>query len=485
MKTLTYFSVIILVCFVGWTAFAAAHPATISTFAGEGVMGYEDGLSLEAKFRFPSSTATAQDGTIYISDTKNHRIRAILPDHKVVTIAGTVVDKDNYALPIGGYKDGLAQHAQFNEPKGLAVADDGTLYIVDSANGMIRSLNPSGLVATVATGLNGPSDIVIGKNGELFVSDTLNHRIIKIENGIVSVLAGGGYAKEGEWYVGEYADGFGEKAKFNEPTGLSLGLDGTIYVTDTGNQRIRVISTEGIVTTIAGAGLDKIGGTSYIKGGYRDGDALQAQFNFPTGISIAADQSIYIADTYNHRIRKITTLGLVETVAGTSHHGSRNGTEVIAQFDGPSDVLVLEDQGLLIIDKWNHMIRLMEWYRVPENLELNSELQVILDDQLLTFDVQPKIVNGRTMLPMRQISHVLGYDLTWDPASQVVTFTDQDKTIRLETGNPQVTGDAQIEMDVAPFIESGRTMVPLRFIAEAFSLQVDWLPEHKLVLLRK
>jgi sugar lactone lactonase YvrE len=506
--------IILLVLCPGWTVLAADQPAEISTLAGNAQMGYRDGDALTAKFLFPSGAAVGKDGTVYISDTANHRIRALLPDGKVITVAGNVQQQDNYGRPVGGYVDGLASIAMFNEPKGLALDDNGILYVADSGNGAIRAVDPSGLVRTVRRGINTPTDVVVGKGGELFVSETLNHRILKIaQTGDWFIYAGGDYKQENGWFVGGYADGPGMKAQFNEPTGLALGTNGVLYVADTGNQRIRAVSPLRIVTTVAGSGTELIDGTAYITGGMADGPAAEARFNFPGGILVTDDQTIYVADTYNHRIRRVLADGTVETAAGTERHGKRNGIETVARFDGPADVALLPDGSLLIVDQWNHSLRLMKWYDIPEQAAQIKGLKVAVDQTVVEFDVPPQVVSGRTFLSLQQVGQHLGYNAVWNPDDQSVTLSNGAKTIMLQIGSPKMvlrtagaaggagvadaeatgagTGAgatgiaAEIEMDVAPYIESGRTMVPLRFVAEAFGMHVSWLPEHKLVLMRE
>jgi len=121
----------------------------------------------------------------------------------------------------------------------------------------------------------------LGREGELYVTETLNHRILRVDkSGNWSVLAGGGYETRNNWLFGGYADGLGEQAQFNEPSDLSIGPEGYLYVADTGNQRIRVVSPQGQVTTLAGSGTTPIVDTTYFKGGFQDG-SLQKHMIIP------------------------------------------------------------------------------------------------------------------------------------------------------------------------------------------------------------
>ncbi|MDP4161214.1 MAG: copper amine oxidase, partial [Bacillota bacterium] len=261
------------------------------------------------------------------------------------------------------FLDGPATQAMFNQPKGLAVDKDGTIFVADYGNGAIRTIDTSGLVKTLVKGLNSPSDIVLGNEGELFVSETLNHRILRVDkNGNWTVLAGGGYETRQNWLFGGYADGIGDKAQFNEPSGLALGSNGYLYVADTGNQRIRMVSPQGEVTTLAGSGTTPIVDTTYYKGGFQDGPGVTAKFNFPSGIAVSSDGTVYVADTYNHRLREISKTGEVKTVAGDGVHGKQNGFSEQVQFDCPFAVKINMDGNLLIVDQLNNSVRLLEWH---------------------------------------------------------------------------------------------------------------------------
>lgn len=334
---------------------------SVQTLAGSGGLGYLDGQNWLAQFAMPSGIAMGNDGTVYVADTQNHRIRAISGGH-VRTVAGTTTSKDAYGMSVGGFLDGPATQAMFNQPKGFVVDEDGTIYVADFANGAIRVIDKSGLVTTLVKGLNAPSDIVLGGEGEIYVTETLNHRILKIDKrGNWSVLAGGGYETKNNWLFGGYADGQGDKAQFNEPSGLAIGAKGFLYVADTGNQRIRVVSSQGEVTTLAGSGSAPIVDTTYIQGGFQDGPGLEAQFHFPSGVAVSSNGTVYVADTYNHRLREISPSGVVKTLVGNGVHGRQNGFPEQVRFDSPTAVKLSQEGNLLIVDQFNNLIRLFEW----------------------------------------------------------------------------------------------------------------------------
>lgn len=218
----------------------------------------------------------------------------------VTTVAGD-------ATPV--FRDGA--QSGFSDPFAVAVAIGGTVYVADAGeSNRIRKIAPDGNVTTFAGGnegffdgpttsasFNTPSGLALGPDGNLFVADTGNNRIRKItRDGQVSTVAGNGTAG--------YADGPASQAQFNGPIGVAVDKAGNIYVADTYNDRIRLIGTDGQVSTVAGQGTP----------GYADGDRNTALFDTPCGIVIANDNSLIVADTGNHRLRKITPDGNVTTL---------------------------------------------------------------------------------------------------------------------------------------------------------------------------
>ena len=218
------------------------------------------------------------------------------------------------------FRDGT--QAAFSDPFGIAVAADGTVYVADAGeNNRIRKITLDGTVSTLAGGSEGfsdgtaagasfntPSGLALNKDGVLFVADTGNNRIRKITaEGQVSTIAGDG--------TPGYADGPAAQAKFNGPIGIAVDQRGNIFVADSYNDRIRMITSEGQVSTVAGQGTP----------GYADGDRNVAQFDTPCGIITAADGSLIVADTGNDRLRKITPEGNVTTLAITEHLSSPLG----------------------------------------------------------------------------------------------------------------------------------------------------------------
>tara|TARA_B100000315_G_scaffold78146_1_gene71487 strand:+ start:320 stop:1432 length:1113 start_codon:yes stop_codon:yes gene_type:complete len=264
----------------------------------------DDGAAISAKLRFPSAIAVDQDGNLYISDTYNHRVRKLNRKNGVITtIAGNGEDG------LSG-DNGPATEASLSEPTGIAVDREGNIYIADLRNNKIRIVEgATGIIKTFAgngdnyfsgddgpavnASLSGPSDVVLGKNKNIFIADTFNNiiRMVDANTGIITTVAGDG-------------DRFKITKKettaksLARPYSIALDSKGNILTTDSDNHLIRKIDgNTGEITTLAGNG--KIGFST-------DGTpADKAALNYPFGMAIDSKDNIYVADTFNHRIRKI------------------------------------------------------------------------------------------------------------------------------------------------------------------------------------
>lgn len=320
----------------------------LEVLSGSGKTGYKDGNLAESNFAFPFGIALNQNGDVLITDQKNQRIRKITKD-TVTTVTGVSKLKDPYGMEAGGFSDGANSGAMFKDPKGMAVDATGQAFIADSANGAIRKVDTDGGTTTFTKGLNHPSDIAIADDGTLYITETLNHRIVSIDKkGSVKVIAGGGYKKEGNWTNGGLKDGQGEATQFNEPTGIALSNDGSLIVADTGNQRIRKVTSDGTVTTLAGSGDSLITGTKYKEGGYKDGAAGKARFNFPNDVAVGSKGTIYIADTYNHAIRALMDEKEVTTVYSSPEN---------SDLQGPTQMVIADKKQLIFTDQWSHQVK--------------------------------------------------------------------------------------------------------------------------------
>ena len=256
-----------------------------------------------------------------------------------------------------GATNGLGTNACFNEPAGIVVGANGALYVADSANHAIRTVAPSGLATTFAgqpgvpgsqngTGTNAqfnyPSGLAFDLSGNLLVGDTGNATVRKITPaGVVSTLAG---------VAGQpgYLDGAAGAAQFGSPLGLAVATNGNVYIVDSGNHVIRVLNN-GVVSTLAGNPL--IWGSA-------DGQGTNALFNAPCGIALDSHGNLWVSDTDNDTIRKVTPGGLVSTYAGLAgRDGTNDGPAATARFCRPAE-LAFDPQGnLLVADSFNHTLR--------------------------------------------------------------------------------------------------------------------------------
>jgi ABC-type branched-subunit amino acid transport system substrate-binding protein/DNA-binding beta-propeller fold protein YncE len=326
--------------------FLYVEGVTVSTLAGDGHLGYRDGPGLQARFAGTIGGMAIDDqGNLYIPEPFAHRIRRITSDGMVSTLAGT-------GSP--GYADGPIATAQFSGPTGLAVDAAGNVYVADGGNHRIRLIRPDGTVTTLAgTGEPGyrdgaageaqfdePFDVAVSSKGVLYVADAGNDRIRAISpEGMVTTLAGSG--KQG------FKDGPPEQAEFNAPWKLTLAADGTLYVADgvaifmRGNHAIRRVAPDGTVSTVAGTGMP----------GLVDGPVTEASFYWPEDLDVDALGNIYVADSHSNRIRVITPEGMVYTLAGSGRMGYEDGPGPEAAFLGPVGVLV-DGSGHLIVSEY-------------------------------------------------------------------------------------------------------------------------------------
>lgn len=491
----------------------------VSTLAGIGEFEDTDGAALQAAFRSPGSVLQLPDGSILIADTRNHVIRK-LNDGQVTTFAGPAlaVVKNAQGFPTGGLLDGKASEAFFNEPTGLAVDAKGNVYVADAGNHAIRKIDVNGIVSTVAgkgvpgnndgngseATFNHPSDIAASADGTLYVADSLNHTIRKIAaDGRVTTLTAPStrviQVRPGEAsFAGEYHDGSLSTATFNEPSGLALDGKGNLYVSDTGNQRIRYIDlASGNVSTVAGStptvSASAIYGKNelYAGGDYADGEALKAKFDFPKGLIVTSEGGLLIADSLNHSVRYLLN-GQVTTIAGTPQTGEEDGVEQSAAFYSPSDVLVSSQGNLVIADASNNKIRKITPYQLPEAVSNDGQVKVVSGNKLISFDAQPEIQDGRTMVPVRAISETFGYKVTYveQAGKSIVQLSKGDLTVELTIGETGITRkqtglpELKVETDVAPYVKQDRTYVPIRFFAEQIGLDVQWQDEVQTAILR-
>ncbi|MFG2287414.1 RICIN domain-containing protein [Streptomyces sp. NPDC048595] len=329
----------------------------ISTFAGTGVAGFtgDNGLAVSAQSRYPYGVAVDDTGTLYFSEFGNHRVRRITADGKISTVAGTDVK---------GFSGdcGPAVSAQLNLPRGVAVDGAGAVYIADSENHRVRKVAADGRICTVAgTGtagfsgdggpataaqLDDPRGVAVDSAGVLYVSEYNNRRVRKITTeGQISTVAGTGTAGCG----GD--GGPAISAQLSRPRGMEVGRAGELYIADEGNHQVRRITADGKISTIAGTGTKGFSGDG--------GPATAAQLDGPFEVAVDSIGTLYIGEFGNHRVRKITADGKISTIAGTGTAGfdGDGGPAASAQLSKPIGVAVDRVDTLYIADHANNRVR--------------------------------------------------------------------------------------------------------------------------------
>ena len=337
-----------------------AATGTISTIAGTGVRdgGGDGGPATQAPLRWPGGIAVDGDGNIYIAESGSGLIRKVDAASGVInTIAGT--GEWGY-----GGDDGPATQAKLHNPRGVAVDGDGNVYIADGGNNRIRKVDAAtGTISTIAgTGeegysgdggpatqaqLHDPLDVEVDREGNVYIADLGNHRIRKVEaaTGTISTIAGTG----NQDYGGD--GGPATQAELNGPHGVTLDDAGNLYIGDYWNNRVRKVeAATGTISTIAGLGWP----SGYSGDG---GPATEAQLGNTSGVAVDSHGNVYIADTGNHRIRKVeAATGTISTLAGTTEVAD-GGPAISSQLVQPQSVAVDGAGHVYIADIWNHSIR--------------------------------------------------------------------------------------------------------------------------------
>ncbi|MCH8266466.1 MAG: hypothetical protein IH846_03000, partial [Acidobacteria bacterium] len=334
---------------------------TITTVAGNGDFGFtgDGGQATSASLNFPRGVAVDADGNLYIADTYSNRIRKVTPGGTITTVAGS-----GSADPGAG---GPATSALLDVPTGVAVDGTGNLYIADGSN-RVRRISSGGIIDTVAgtgiedfSGDEGPATsatlnqafgVAVDGSGNLYIADTGNNRIRRV------ALDGTITTVAGSGGTGRLAGalsgdgGPATSARLNLPSGVAVDAGGSLYIADTVNQRVRKVSSTGTITTLAGNNLFKFSGDG--------GPATSASLNFPTSAALDALGNLYIADLGNHRVRKVTPGGTITTVAGSGPPGAFSGdggSATSASLNLPSGVAVDAAGNLFIADLINERVR--------------------------------------------------------------------------------------------------------------------------------
>jgi sugar lactone lactonase YvrE len=339
------------------TVIAVLTPRTISTIAGVGSVGFcgDNGPATGACLGYPYGLALGSAGTLFITMPNDHRVRKVSATGTITTAAG------NGTAGFCG-DGGPAVSACLNAPAGAAADAAGTLLIADSANHRIRRVAAGGRISTVAGNgtpgfcgdggpatsacLHHPEGVAVGPDGTVFIADRANHRIRKVSaTGTITTVAGNGTAG----YCGD--GGPATDACLDLPTSVAVGAGGALFIADYANHRVRKVDAGGTITTVAGAGTASFCGDA--------GPAASACLNSPVGVAVSADGALFIADYYNERIRKVDAAGTITTVAGTGTASfcGDGGPATSACLWHPVGVTVTSGGALLIADHLNHRVR--------------------------------------------------------------------------------------------------------------------------------
>jgi sugar lactone lactonase YvrE len=339
---------LLLVGLLGLTSAHAQDAVTSLNPAGEA--GYANGPLTQARFNDPAGVAFDATGNLYVADSRNHVIRKITPAGSVSLLAGTPGEP--------GFANGAGTAAKFDTPFGISVSNDGNVIVSDAGNHVLRQINTSGVVSTLAGqpgtygATNGPVSAALfhtplgithDHGGNLLIADSGNHAIRRLTtNNIVETIAG---VAE----VWGYADGVAAQAKFNGPVDVAVATDGRIFVSDGFNHVIRCVQTNGTVTTVAGQA-----GTA----AWADGQVSEARFWNPAGLALDVSGDLYVADSLNHAIRKVTAQGNVITVSGRGRSsGTTDGSNGAGRYFNPYG-LAFDLQGHLVVsDSYNQALR--------------------------------------------------------------------------------------------------------------------------------
>ena len=371
-------------CLIGiaWAALSLAQTPpkyTITTVAGNGDTQYpvtdtepepgvgDDGPAIDAVLFSPFGVLLDGQGNLYIADQLHHRVREVTPDGKITTVAGSGTNS-------GVASGDAATDAVLNNPSGLAFDSSGNLYIADTSNNVIRKVTTTGTISTVVGNfiagfsgdydptstadnngvatdaeINNPVALAFDAAGNLYIADTLNNRIRKVDtSGIITTFAGNGNTTSAIGDGGPAID-----ATLYSPEGLCVDATGNLYIADTGNGRVRKITPDGIITTVAGNGVLGFSGDG--------GPATEAALNYPKSVALDAAGNMFIVDSFNARVRMVTADGIISTIAGNGSfgYGGDSGPATSARLLFPT-ALALDAAGRIYFsDTQNNRVRLL------------------------------------------------------------------------------------------------------------------------------
>jgi RHS repeat-associated protein len=407
----------------------------INTFAGGGSVpgiGVGDGgPATQAELGVPSGIAVGPDGSVYIAEWVGQRVRRVDASGIITTVAGT-------GTPGFSGDGGPATSAMLADPSGVAVAPDGTLYIADRSNHRIRRVDANGIITTVAgTGAYGfsgdggpatlaqldePWGVALGPDGSLYIADKGNNRVRRVgPDGIITTVAGNG--------IGSFGGDGGPATQANlSAWRVAVGPDGSLYIMDYANNRVRRVGPDGLITTVAGNGTAGFSGDG--------GPATAAQISWAEDIALGPDGGFYIADRNNQRVRWVGSDGIISTVAGKETNGfsGDGGLAIRAQLDEPIGLALGPDGSLYIADSFNQRVR-----RVAPMLPGGSAGDILIpsDDAREVYIFSS---SGRHLQTLNALTGAVLYQFAYDSAFRLTSVTDGRGNVttipRDVSGNP-------------------------------------------------
>ncbi|MFA7533826.1 MAG: hypothetical protein WCY46_05820 [Tissierellaceae bacterium] len=470
----TIVMVLIMTMVLASSALGVNNTASASglTVIGSGESARSDGKATEVSFNNPFGIAYSEKlNALIIADTGNHRIASLdLKTMEVKTIAGLNKGEDRFGFPGGGYVDGSLDKAMFNRPRGVAVAENGSIFVADTGNHAIRQIF-DGKVTTIAGGkiagykdgkgleasFLSPSSLALDEDKNIFVADTLNNTIRKID-------------KTGK--VTTFAGKLGDDKLLNEPIDLFFDEDGKLYVVDGGNHQIKRLNDKGKIDLVWGNHSIKDDESHYWLGGYLDGPGQIAYFNFPKGITGGKDGAILVSDSYNHVIREIKDSN-VSTILGTGLAGEKEDKEFKIYLDGPTG-LAYGGGKLFISDRWNNRIIV-----IPDkgkNLSsisprlVGDNIVLYLNGSLVEFpDVEPMVIEDVVRVPIRALVEAVEGEIKWN---------DETQEVDINLGGYATT----LSHEEGDFIlYQGRSLLDLKALEGIMDLEVKYLEEEKII----
>jgi RHS repeat-associated protein len=413
----------------------------INTAAGGGSVpgpGIGDGgPATQAELAVPYGVAVGPDGSLYIAEDVGQRVRRVSPSGIITTVAGSTSGLICYTPTDACGDGGPATQALLSNPDGVAVGADGSVYIADRSDHRIRRVSPSGIITTVAgTGayglsgdggpaiaaqLNSPFGVAVAPDGALYIADTNNRRIRRVgPDGIIDTVAGTVFGSTGD-------GGPAIQASLRQPWRVALGPDGSLYIADHSDQRVRRVGPDGIIQTVAGTGTFGYNGDG--------GPATAAQLASPDDVAVAPDGSLYIADSANYRVRWVGSDGMIATVAGsgTSGFSGDGGPATRARLDDPRGLAFAPDGSLYVADWFNQRVR-----RVASALPGVSNSDILVPSQ---DGSEVYLFNGagRHLQTRHALTGATLYTFGYDGAGRLTTVTDGDTNVTTITRD--VNGD--------------------------------------------